>query len=405
MIQQHLRRKHCIKMASMTTAAVLSCVMLGGCGGGQSKAPETPEEFHAAMVERSVLSVGNTARIGTVLDRAAAGEDLTFAYVGGSITEGYAAGARSPQCYASLSAAQFQETYCKGGSVTCQNNGLSGTPSILGNLRAPSEVYATAPDVIFIEFAVNDGMENDYKVAYESLVKSALELEQAPAVILLFTYMENGHTCQEQQSEIGAHYDLGMISVRDAILPELEAGRMAWSDYGDDDVHPSVQGHALLAECIAEYFAQAAEAKRSKSYELPAETVHPTCYEHAQLLDTTSLTYQNGSWALGTSNQHFGSGFAHAPEAGNAPLSFTVTGKQVFLVYTLSSSVQYGMCGVRVNGHLEDTINGCGANGWGGPAVKLVYESDRVETLDIEIAMLDDHAEKTFEVLAIGVCE
>ena len=163
------------KCAAAASAALLSGLCLAGCAGGSSKAPETPEEFHAAMVARSVVSTGNTARLNKVFDKAESGGDITIAYVGGSITEGYAPGPRSPQCYASVSAAAFQETYCKGGTVTCQNNGLSGTPSILGNLRVSDEVLQTEPDIIFLEFAVNDGMEMDYKVCYESLLRTCLE--------------------------------------------------------------------------------------------------------------------------------------------------------------------------------------------------------------------------------------
>ena len=149
------------RLAALAASAMLSCAALTACGSGTSskKQPETPEEFRAAMIERSVVSTGNTARLNRVFDRAEKGEDLTIAYVGGSITEGYAAGARSPQCYASVSAAAFQDTYCKGGTVTCQNNGLSGTPSVLGNLRVGSEVLPSNPDIIFLEFAVNDGTE------------------------------------------------------------------------------------------------------------------------------------------------------------------------------------------------------------------------------------------------------
>ncbi|MBQ5533580.1 MAG: SGNH/GDSL hydrolase family protein, partial [Bacteroidales bacterium] len=188
-------------MAMLTGAAAV----LTACGTvtPPEKPPETPEEFRAAMLERAVVSTGNTARLNRVFEKAANGGNITIAYVGGSITEGYAAGARSPSCYASVSAADFEKNYCTGGTVTCRNNGLSGTPSVLGNLRVTDEVLASAPDIIFLEFAVNDGKEQEYKTAYESLVRTCLSAPNEPAVILLFTYMENGHTCQEQQVEIG----------------------------------------------------------------------------------------------------------------------------------------------------------------------------------------------------------
>ncbi len=393
------------KCAAAASAALLSGLCLAGCAGGSSKAPETPEEFHAAMVARSVVSTGNTAWLNRVFDKAESGGDITIAYVGGSITEGYAPGPRSPQCYASVSAAAFQETYCKGGTVTCQNNGLSGTPSVLGNLRVSDEVLPTEPDIIFLEFAVNDGMEMDYKVCYESLLRTCLEAKNEPAVICLFTYMETGHTCQEQQQEIGAHYDVGMISVRDAILPEMEAGRMKWSDYGDDDVHPTAAGHALLGEFIAEYFAEAKAKKADKSYEIPAETVYPALYTNGALHDAADLKYRDGSWNVGTNNQRFPAGFVYQKDTGNEGLSFTVTGKTLFLVYKVSNSTDYGMAGVYINGSLAGIVNGYGVNGWGGPVPKLIEHYDTETEMNVEIRMLDDHVDKSFEIFAVGVSD
>lgn len=389
--------KRCAAAALLTGALLTSC--------GTPKEPSTPEEFRAAMIERSVVSTGNTARLNRVFDKAERGEDVTIAYIGGSITEGYAAGARSPQCYASLSATQFQEDYCAGGAVTCQNNGLSGTPSVLGNLRVSEEVLPSSPDIVFIEFAVNDGMEMDYKVCYESLVRTCLEAENEPAVILLFTYMETGHTCQEQQQEIGEHYDLGMISVRDAILPEMEAGRMAWDEYGDDDVHPSVEGHALVSEFIREYFKEAKSAKKDKSYELPAETFYPNLYQNASLYDASNLKYRDGDWVPGTSNQRFRAGFVYQPDGSNEPLSFTVTGKTLFLVYKKVNDPSWGMAGVYVNGHLAGIANGYGVNGWGGPAVDLITTEETAGEMQVEIRMLDDHTDRSFEVFAVGVSD
>ena len=246
------------KCFAALAAVIFAGAVISGCAA--EKIPDSPEAVHSAAVAHSLVSTGNTCRLGRVFEKAAGGEDITFAYVGGSITEGYSVGARAPECYASLSASEFETAYCTGGTVTCQNNGLSGTPSVLGNLRAGSEVLPSQPDIIFIEFAVNDSNDPLCQSSYESLVRSCLEAPNAPAVILLFICMENGRCCQEQQQEIGAYYDLGMISVRDGIQPELDEGRMLWSDFGADDVHPSKDGHRLIADMIANYFT-AAKAK------------------------------------------------------------------------------------------------------------------------------------------------
>ncbi len=384
-------------------AVICAGALLSGCGEAQT--PDLPKGNRDAEIARSLVSTGNTNRLNRAFEKAEKGEDVTIAYVGGSITEGYAAGAQSPDCYALRSAAQFQTNYCAGGEVKCQNNGLSGTPSVLGFLRAGSEVLPSEPDIIFIEFAVNDGLDTVYQTAYESLVRTCLEAPNEPAVILLFTYMENGHTCQDVQQAIGEYYDLGMISVRDAIAPELEAGTMHWGEYGADDVHPSVAGHWLIADMIAHYFEEAKAKKPDKSYSIPEDGMQEDLFRNGSFCDASNTLYRDGSWAAGSHNNYFKAGFTFQQEPENEPLAMTVTGRRLFVVYKKYNDPAWGLAGVYVNDELVGILNANGPNGWGGPEVELIETYDSVQELHVEIRMLDDQTEKSFEVFALGVCE
>ena len=395
--------KHSQRLSAAFAVLLFAGAVLSGCG--TSPEQENAGEYREGAVSRSLVSTGNTARLNRVFEKAAAGEDLTFAYVGGSITEGYATGARTPECYASLTAAEFETAYCKGGTVTCQNNGLSGTPSVLGFLRADTEVLQEQPDVIFIEFAVNDGSDQVYQTSYESLVRNCLEQPNEPAVILLFTYMQNGHTCQDQQQAIGEYYDLGMISVRDAVAPLLESGEMLWGEYGADDVHPSAEGHRLIADMVANYFAAAKKKKPDKDYAVPADSLHPGLYRNGRFCDASNTLYHDGSWEPGSHNNYFRAGFVFQKEAANEPLSMNVTGRVLFVVYKQYSDPEWGLAGVYVNDELVGILNANKPGGWGGPQVDVVETYDSVQDLHVEIRMLDDQTDKSFEVLALGVCE
>ncbi|MGN1103150.1 MAG: SGNH/GDSL hydrolase family protein, partial [Huintestinicola sp.] len=133
------------------TAVILSALILASCGNTQdtpaesiqpeetqsvsetTKAPETPEEFHNAMVDRSLYSLGNTSRLKAKMEQARSGEKTTVAYIGGSITEGV--GASADSCYARLSYEFFRDAYGTGENVEYVNAGLSGTPPNPGVLR------------------------------------------------------------------------------------------------------------------------------------------------------------------------------------------------------------------------------------------------------------------------------
>lgn len=382
----------------------LSALLLAGsmlfCACVGEKEPETPEEFHAAMVERSLVSTGNACRLQRVMEEAQNGEQITIGYIGGSITEGLTVGDNG--CYARLSYEAFAETYGQGANVHYVNAGLSGTSSVLGNLRAEEELFLYEPDLILIEFAVNDAQDVLHRNAYESLIRSCLMQENAPAVILIFTVLENGYTCQKHMEEIGDYYQLPMISVGDALTPELESGRMVWDDYSDDESHPNAEGHQLIAEFIA-YCLETAASEKPVEYFVPEKILGVTEYADAQLLDSTELEVTLGSFTAGTSNGHFMNGFSFLSDGTNEPLTFSVDAKSLFLVYKQGNFKNYSMLCVSVNGHLEKVVSTYSTDGWEGPVIELIYEGITTETLDVEICMLESYERHTFEVLAVGI--
>ena len=167
----------------------------------ESAAEDTRTDYEK-MVDRSLLSTGSMTRMANVFKRAQNGEPITAAYIGGSITEGYNAG--TTEFYAKT-CTDLLQSYFPDSTVTGVNAGISGTPSLLGNLRLERDVLSADPDIVFVEFAVNDGQESDYKNAYESLVRTLLTQDKDIAVVLLFTVLDSGYTCQEHMSQIGAN--------------------------------------------------------------------------------------------------------------------------------------------------------------------------------------------------------
>jgi len=88
--------------------------------------------------------------IGNTLAKLNAGRPVTIAYFGGSITA--AAGWRPKTL------AWFRQRYPRS-EITEVNAAIGGTGSFLGVFRCRQDVLKHDPDLIFIEFAVNDGDE------------------------------------------------------------------------------------------------------------------------------------------------------------------------------------------------------------------------------------------------------
>jgi hypothetical protein len=119
-------------------------------------------------------------------------------------------------------------------------------------------------------------------------------------VLLLFMLFQNGGGDQKMQSEDGAHYNLPMVSVRDALWPEITAGHIRWQDYFVDNVHPNDAGHAFTARCVTALLertdAEEAPQGRDPLDPLPAP-LHSDAYQFVNWQEAATLTpASNGGW-------------------------------------------------------------------------------------------------------------
>jgi hypothetical protein len=201
--------------------------------------------------------------------KAKAGKPVTVAYFGGSITahDGW-----RPRSFEGLQK-MFPE--CK---MTMVSASVGGTGSIVGVFRADQDLIKCKPDLVFIEFAVNDGSEavRRTKDVVRSLEGIILKLRrQNPDTGICFFYtmqtkdvdIVRGGVVQPAVSvheQVAAHYDLPSIYVGPAVVAAMDAGeavffgKVADKSTGkdaagklvisEDNTHPVIPtGHAFYA--------------------------------------------------------------------------------------------------------------------------------------------------------------
>lgn len=407
-------------MRIQAAIGLLLCILLlAGCAAAeQTEATQTMEGTETTMetettqarptpyeemVQRSLLNIGNPYRLQQKIQAAQNGADITIAYIGGSITEGL--DVKPAERYETLSYHEFEDAYCNGGKVTSINAGLSGTPSNLGVLRLQRDVLDHKPDIVFVEFAVNDSQDFQEKQCFESMIRTILEQDNEPAVVLIFNRTQDGYTCQSVMGLTGMYYELPMISVVNAITPELEEGRMTWREFSNDGVHPNPNGHRLTADFIAYLLRQAAEGSWAP-YSVPVTKQFQAPFMNAVMItpeseDTGAVIITDfGSFEEFRGNR---TGFPVQWRAkGTEPLKFTVTGNAVFLIFQRNKTSNMGAADVYINGEKVMTLDACQADGWGDPWSQMLVKSKTIETWEIEIRPAEGSADKIFDIYGIA---
>lgn len=376
---------------------------------GESSAAPTAEADddrtdYEKMVDRSLLSVGDMTRMADVFQKAQNGEDITVAYIGGSITEGYNAG--TTEFYAKT-CTDLLQGYFPDITVTGVNAGISGTPSLLGNLRLERDVLSADPDIVFVEFAVNDGQEADYKNAYESLVRTLLTQEKDIAVVLLFTVLDSGYTCQEHMSKIGANYDLPMISVHDSVYEEIEAGRMTWQDYSNDQSHPNAYGHKCITDFVDNYYQKVlpvvAENVGEVSKELP-DPVFSAKYMNMHYMDSATMDgVELDGFEQYDTHGSFHNGWMYRGTDGGS-MKFTVECSVLEMVFKANNSDKYGTADIYVDGEKVKSVVSNMSDGWNNPVTAYLINNDSSAEHTVEIRM-EGGVTQAFFVMAFGYCD
>ena len=366
------------------------------------------EQQHMDMLKRSLISTGNTERIHRAIQKAQNDEKVTIAYLGGSITQGVGANPENENCYAALSAKLFAEQFAKEkDNVTYINAGIAGTPSLLGITRCNKDIISYEPDIVFVEFAVNDGTDAISREAYESLVRKLLNSESQPAVILIFSVLSNGYSAQDTMQKTGVHYDLGMISVKDAITPELDAGRMQFlGEYAVDEAHPSNYGHNLMAEFIGYYFEEAVK-NESTPYTIPEKPQYKASLEKLENItkDSEEIVsygdFRYGSLTCFT----YDAGWKRNKKSENKPMVLEIECSKLTIAYQQFASPDNGAVDVYVDGKLYTTLYGYQQTAWGNVATELLVLSGTSSKHSIELKMADGDENRTFTLLGIGYVE
>lgn len=227
--------------------------------------------------------------LGNVLAKLEAGEEVRIAYFGGSIT---AANGWRPKTLQ-----WFRERWPKAKVVEI-NAAIGGTGSDLGVYRFGQDVLSKNPDLVFVEFSVNDGgasPENIWR-GMEGCIRQAWK--QNPYIDFCYVYtFRGGYENDLKQGlypraagadeMLAEYYGIPSVNVALPIVQMEQAGKLIYVPqkdaegkplpppegvmlFSNDNVHPLDAAHGVYAQTIADAVLQMAAASKAGPHELKA---------------------------------------------------------------------------------------------------------------------------------------
>jgi lysophospholipase L1-like esterase len=243
------------------------------------------------------------AKAGTV------GAEVKVAYLGGSITA--QAGWRPKTL------ALFQATY-PAAKFSEINAAIGGTGSDLGVFRVRQDVLDQQPDLLFVEFAVNDGGAQPAQIerCMEGIVRQTWRLLPNCDICFVYTVTEALHApmlegkfprAASVMERVADHYGIPSIHMAMEVaalakmgrlvwkgeLPKTDAGKQALGDrfvFAPDGVHPHPEtGHELYLAAISRSLPMIAKAGGSTAPHSLGEPLIATNYEAARMMPIGEL--------------------------------------------------------------------------------------------------------------------
>ncbi|SEK58315.1 SGNH/GDSL hydrolase family protein [Paenibacillus sp. OK003] len=404
---------------------------VGVAEAGNEPPVDSESQAYRDMIGKSLLNKGNNTRLKAAIEKAKRGEPVTIAYIGGSITHGAGAVPLHLNCYAYRSFEIFKRRFApsEDSPIRLIKAGVGGTPSQLGIVRYDRDVLrdgTVQPDIVIVEFAVNDADDETKGICYESLVLKALGANNKPAVILLFSVFENDWNLQDRLAPVGWHYDLPMVSVKDAVVEQFqwtkEQGNVITKkQFFHDIYHPTNAGHHIMADCLGWLFEV---TERSAPDEEDNANEKPPLLGNA-FVDTKLLDRLNGDsiarieaggfretdtdLQLTEMDDHahgtplFPNNWMHTGQnvTGNASFKLILRSKRLILVFKDSGKADFGSANIRVDGKLVKTADPHQVN-WTHCHAVILYDEEHSREHTVEIEMAEGHEGKRFTILGFG---
>ncbi len=404
--------------------AITGVVLFLMCAAAISAAPfNLSEKDYQAMIEKAIVSTGNNDRMKKVLAKVRKGDKVKLAVIGGSVTEG-AGPAKFTDGYAYQFYRAFKEKYAPGdgSNLSFNNAGLSGTGSLLGLVRYQRdvvEVCGGAPDLLLIEFAVNDNGDILCQRTFEAIIRRALKDNPDCAVMALYCIASYGNTA-EQKKPVADFYSLPQINMLPVVKEAISNKVFTNEQYLTDYAHPTYEGHQFMCDCLMTLVDKLDKGKADAAAAIPAGTFKDRSLEDVIRIfpdnKDSNVVITRGDFtetdkSCQTLKKTNASDFPENwkkkldAKAENVPFKMELTCKSLIFVYKVQASgspEKYGKAEVYVDGRLAATYDGGKAGGWNNCEPNMIIDERTAAKHTVLVKMAPGCEKQGFTIVTMG---
>lgn len=241
-----------------------------------------------------------------------AGKPVNIAFLGGSIT-------RAGNGYRDQVLAWFKEQY-PANSFKEIMAAVSGTGSDFGACRVKKQVIDHQPDLVFVEFAVNDNrvLMQRVRETMEGIVRQIWKGNKSTDICFIYTFAAENLPLLQQKifpssvsamETIAAHYNIPSIHMGLAVVDEIGKGKLLMSGKRDeqsaiplfsiDGVHPLPEtGHKIYTQVLSKNLMLLKDNATPAKHRLPV-TVESNNWSDAGMIPFNKhSTRFTGEWHL-----------------------------------------------------------------------------------------------------------
>lgn len=305
--------------------------------------------YHAVQAELVKPRDG----LGNVLAKLEAGKTVRVAYLGGSIT--------AANGWRVKTTAWLKQKY-PNATIEEIHAAIGGTGSDLGVFRLERDALKYKPDLLFVEFGVNDGGASPDRIwkAMEGIVRQTWAANSETDICFVYTFRINYEEplrqgeCPQAASAmelLADHYGIPSVNFAKKIV-ELESdGKLIFQNdkpvegkihFATDGVHPLDAGHEIYTEVLGDAIEQMASGAQPADHQAKLET--PFVQDHWQAAKMVPISSEmlSGDWkALAEDNtlqRRFGNRMGQIYEA-------TEPGSKLTFRFRGSSAKLYDLLG------------------------------------------------------------